>query len=393
MKKAIIITFILLIIGVLGYIVVTMTPLASVASFGGNEESVGQFEQEYNQKNNQVSPKKNRRKMKKPKVQEITPKLNKKDLAIPVKVLPITPESFTTQIKTVGVVNAKFDYTLSAKLNGEIKYLKGEVGSSVVKGEVLAKIDPEMVQASLLQAQANYDLARKTYKRQKNLSAKNLISAQQLDSSETQYTIARSNLKMAKINVQNSIIASPITGVIAEKFSSLYEFSAIGKPMIRVVDIRTIEVDVWVSAKDSVKIKKGQKAYLRVAAYSKELFLGYVTKIGLQADSDSKTFPVTIELDNKEQLIRGGMIADITVILETYTDAIVVPLSALQKSESGNSVFVAFDGTAELRQVEIGGIEKSSVQILSGLHFGEQLIVEGENSVNNGSKIQVVGSY
>jgi len=68
---------------------------------------------------------------------------------IPVRVEKIVLKPFTAKIRTVGTSRAKEDYVLSAKLNGEITYLYGDIGTKGKKGTILAKIDPEMVEANL----------------------------------------------------------------------------------------------------------------------------------------------------------------------------------------------------------------------------------------------------
>jgi len=302
---------------------------------------------------------------------------------IPVKVNAVVSTMFTAKLKTVGTTIAKHDYTLSAKMNGEITYLKADIGTVVKKGDVLAKIDPEMAQANYNQAAANYNLAQKTYSRQKKLAAKKLVSTQQLDSSETQYRVAKATLSLAKINLKNSKVISPIDGVIAEEYTKLHTFTAAGTPVTRIVNTSKIQLQVGVSERNIVKIKNGNKAYIKISSYPAEVFPGIVINVGLQAESKTKTFPIKVEFDNADAKIKGGMIADISILLNTYEDAIVIPFHLLQQTSKGYYCYIVENGKAIRRDLVVGNVQDDVARIISGLNVGDQLITEGHKYVND----------
>ncbi len=319
------------------------------------------------------------------------PKTTKKEAEVtPVQTQVVSLKPFTAKIQTVGTSKAKEDYVLSAKLNGEITYLYGDIGTLVKKGTVLAKIDPEMVEANYRQAEANYQMASNTYSRQKKLAAKKLISAQQLEGAETQFKIAQATLRLAKINLKNSKITSPITGVIAEKYANLHEFTTVGRPAFRVVNTDKIEMQVGVSERNIVKLKAGNKAFLQFSSYPGDVFEGRVTNIGLQADEDTKTFPVKIEVKNADRRIKGGMIADISIFLNTYPQAVVIPFYLLQQAEKGGYyVYIEKDGKANRRDLMISEIQDDIAHVIEGLSPGDNLIVEGNKYVNDGTNVSI----
>ncbi|OGI09485.1 MAG: hypothetical protein A2Y40_05555 [Candidatus Margulisbacteria bacterium GWF2_35_9] len=302
---------------------------------------------------------------------------------IPVKIKIIEATQFTAKLKTVGTTFAKDDYILSAKMNGEITYLNADIGTVVKKNDVLAKIDPEMAEANYNQAAANYNLAQKTYSRQKILAEKKLVSTQQLDGAEAQYQIAKAALSLAKINLNNSKVLSPIDGVIAEKFVNLHTFSGIGTPVARVVNIKKIQMEVGVSEQNIVLIKKGNKAFIKISSYPGEVFQGYIVNMGLQADKDNKSFPVTIEFDNIDGKIKGGMIADISILLNTYSEAIVVSFHLLQQTTGGYYLYIVENDKAVRRDVVVANIQDDVARISDGLAVGDHLVIEGHKYIND----------
>lgn len=309
---------------------------------------------------------------------------------IPVKTTTVVTQQFTPMVKVIGTTKAKYDYVISSKLNGEITYLNAEIGSELKKGYIIARIDPEIAAARFNQADANYKMAYRNYKRQKKLARKKLISTQKLESSETSYRVARANLKLAKINLSNSKIFNPINGVIAEKYVNLHEFVSIGSPIARIVNIDKIEIEVGVSEKNIVQIKKGDKAYLKLSSYQKKTFLGYVIGVGMQANEKTKTFPITIEFENTSQEIKGGMIGTVSILTETASNSIVVPFYLLQQYNGEYYVYINENNKSIRKKVTIGYMQEDNVQITSGLNAGEELIITGFNYLSDNSSIKIV---
>lgn len=310
--------------------------------------------------------------------------------AVPVKIMVLTTRNFSVNVNVVGTSRAKQDYVLSAKLNGEINYLNADIGMKVARGQLIARIDPEMVEANFKQAEANYSLASSAYSRQKNLAAQGLVSAQQLETAETQYKSAGAALTLAKVNLNYSRIISPIHGVIAEKNVSVHDMAVMGRPIVRVVNLDRLEIEVGVNDQQVARLQKGNKAHIRWTAYPDRAFEGTVTHVGMQSNQDTRTFPVIIELDNKEGLIKGGMIADVTIRLNSLENAIVIPFSLVLKSQDGNYVYIEKNGRAIKQSVVLDDLQGELVRISQGLSAGDHLIIEGNNYVADQSAVQVI---
>lgn len=309
---------------------------------------------------------------------------------IPVRLVSLSPQLFTAVIKTVATVKAKEDYTLSAKSAGEITMLKAEMGTFVKKGQVLAKINPEMAEANLKQAQANYDMASSNYARQKQLVAKNLISDTQFEAAKTQFTVAQAGLRLASINLKYASVISPINGVVAEKYVDLYTFVAPGRPVVRVVNPRIIEIEVGLSEKNIGRLNKGNSAELVISSLPGRVFKGKVVQVGLQGNQDNKTFPVKVQFINPSSNMKGGMIGDLTIYSTVYAKAMVVPFNLIQKSSNGDTyVFVEDGGKAVKRTVVVGDVLEDRARIESGLIKGDRIIVDGYKFVSDGTKVAI----
>jgi membrane fusion protein (multidrug efflux system) len=309
---------------------------------------------------------------------------------VPVRVESLGTQPFTAVIQTVATVKAKEDYILSAKSAGEISMLNADLGQPVRKGQVLAKINPEMAEASLRQAQANYDMVESSYIRQKQLAAKNLISDTQLEAAKTQFTVAQSTLKLASIGLKYASVISPINGVVAEKYVELYAFVAPGRSVVRVVNPAVVEIEVGLSEKNVGRINKGNAAELRITSLPGKVFTGKVVQVGLQGNQDNKTFPVRVLFSNPGALMKGGMIGDLRIRSTTYPSAVVVPFDMVQKSTDGTAyVFVLSGEKAVKRSVIVGDVLEDRARIESGLVSGDMIIVDGYKFVSDGTSVSV----
>ena len=159
------------------------------------------------------------------------------------------------------------------------------------KGQLIAKIDPEMVEASFKQAAANYSLASSAFSRQKNLAAQGLVSAQQLETAETQFKLASASLTLAKVNLNYSRIVSPINGVIAEKNVSVHDMVSVGRPVVRVVNLDRLEIEVGVNDHHVARLQKGNKALIRWTAYPNRVFEELSPTLGCSPIKTQKPFP------------------------------------------------------------------------------------------------------
>jgi RND family efflux transporter MFP subunit len=309
---------------------------------------------------------------------------------VPVRVEVLHPQKFVAMVQSVATVRAKEDYILSARSAGEITYLKADLGQPIKKGQVLAKINPEMAEASLRQAQANYDMAESNYIRQKQLAQKNLISDTQLEGAKTQFTVAQSGLRLATINLKYASVISPINGIVAEKYVDLYAFVAPGKPVVRVVNPKIIEIEVGLSEKNVGRINKGNIAELKISSLMGNVYKGKVVQVGLQGNQDNRTFPVNIQFFNPSSDMKGGMIGDLRIYSTVYPSAIVVPFDLIQKSTDGEAYVFVLDGDkAVKRSVSVGDVNENMSRIENGLVSGDMIIVDGYKFVSNGTRVSV----
>ena len=309
--------------------------------------------------------------------------------ATPVAVMIVEPVSMRDVIFLPGETEAFEDVKVAANTAGRVDWIGPREGQKVNKGDLLVKIDVSALKASLDRAEAAYKLADDLYQRRLRLYDNKIIAREELDQSETQRTLALTDLEQIKVRYNHGFPKSPITGIINYLYIDEGEYADMGKPIVDIVNIDKIKINVRVPELDVRFVKKGQPTPVKIDAFPERTLIGTVDFVSFKADSATKTFLVRSIIDNPDHDIRPGMIGRVAFVRRVIADAVAVPLFAMVDKGGERIVFVEKDGVAESRTISIGVIEGDRVQVIGGLNAGDHLIVKGHTEVEDGMKVIV----
>ena len=307
--------------------------------------------------------------------------------AIPVSVVTIEPVTLRDVIFLPGETEAWQDVKVAANAAGRVEWLGPREGQAVKKGQLLAKIEVSALKASLDHAKAAYQLAEDLCQRRRRLYKNKIIAKEELDQSETQRTLAMTDLEQIKVRYNHGFPKSPITGIINHLYVDVGEYADMGKPLVDIVNIDKIKINVQVPELDVRYVKKGQQTPIRIDAFADQTLIGTVDFVSFKADPATKTFLVRSIIDNASHDIRPGMIGRVVFVRRVIPDAVAVPLFAIVDKGGERIVFVEKDGVAQSRTISVGVIEGDRVQITGGLEAGDHLIVKGHTEVEDGMKV------
>jgi HlyD family secretion protein len=256
----------------------------------------------------------------------------------------------TETITASGTVNAVVTVLVGTQVSGTISKLYVDYNSKVKKGQLLAKIDPLLLQAQVDQANANMlklvantTDAKKSRDRNRQLFAKNLIARSDVDTADSNYDAfvaqvdaAGAALAAARVNLKYTDIVSPVDGIVISRSVDVGQTVAASfqTPTLFTIaqDLTKMEVDASVNEADIGKVKEGQKVEFTVDAFPEITFKGKVFQVRNAPITVSNvvTYTVVIQVDNKDLKLRPGMTANTTITTNQKKNVLRLPNAAMR---------------------------------------------------------------
>lgn len=258
-----------------------------------------------------------------------------------------------------------------------------EVGDFVRTGQIVAKMDEVSLNQSKL-SMANDSLE---YSRIKKLYEQGGVSKSDFDAMELKYNVTRSQYQNL---LENTILRSPVSGVITARNYDQGDMYG-GSPIYVVEQITPVKLYVGISEMDYTRVKKNDTVTLTADALPGKTFTGRIARIYPTIDAATHTFTAEVNVANSDRLLRPGMYARVTVNFGS-NHSIVVPDDCVVKQQGSGvrSVFVLqADNTVKEIVVTLGRHFGTEYEILSGVAEGDKVVVKGQASLKNGSKVNV----
>jgi HlyD family secretion protein len=256
----------------------------------------------------------------------------------------------TIMVTATGTLEAVTTVQVGSQVSGTISALYADFNSQVKKGQLIAQLDPTFLEAQVAQAQADLEkakasasLAKKENDRSISLFQKNMISESDKDIAYTNYELALSQQKSAeatldraKTNLDYATIVSPIDGVVISRNVDVGQTVAasLQAPTLFTIanDLTRMQVNASIDEADIGKIKEGQEVSFTVDAYPEQNFKGKVSQIRLSPEivQNVVSYDVIIQVSNPDLLLKPGMTANVTVLVDQRENILKVPSSALR---------------------------------------------------------------
>ncbi|MCI0449897.1 MAG: efflux RND transporter periplasmic adaptor subunit [Chlorobi bacterium] len=318
-----------------------------------------------------------------------TQQQNQRKLPI-VKVREVTGQSFSSILTVVGVVKPYATAKISSEEGGLLVSLTKDKGSYVGKGEIIAKIKKDVEIATYDQTEAQVELARVNYEKQKQLYEDNATTEMQYLTAKWQYEAAVRSLDVLKQRLKTGFVRSPISGVVNEKYMNKGEMTSPGSPIVNVIDISRVKVSAGIPEKYLTQIKTGQKVKVTADVLPGAEFEGIINYVAPSLSATSRTFEIELVINNKDRILKPEMSTNVSITQLSANDAVVLPQDLVVDLGSEKYIFVLEGDIAKKRVVTLGNREGNTVMITSGLNIGDKLIYEGFQQLVDGDKVQVI---
>jgi RND family efflux transporter MFP subunit len=287
---------------------------------------------------------------------------------------------------------------------GKVEEVMVSEGDSVTAGQSLVRLNTDQqasagtasAVAGISAAQANVDNAASNYERLQSLFEVGGASAQQvetaqagLEAAQAQLSQARAGYAQARTARENSWITAPFDGQIGRIWAREGNSSS-GTPLVSISNNSAIVARILLPEEDLLHLHPGLPAYITISSLDNESFPGIVTSASSTVDQVSGLVPVEVRFDETRGRLRPGMAGRVAVLTETYDNTVAISESVLRRTQTGFQVVVIEDGTAVVREVQVGISSEGMVRITDGLRFGDSLVVAGQSMLQDGARVEVV---
>ncbi len=272
--------------------------------------------------------------------------------------------SIAAQVTANGTLSARGTVQVGAQVSGRVVELHADFNDKVTKGQVIAKLDAQVLKSQIDQASASLALAAaninkaqvtvadadRQLKRQRTLQEQQLVAGATVESAEVAYDTARAallaakasyaqasaNLSQAKLNLSYATIYSPVDGVVLSRAVDVGQTVAasLSAPVLFTIaeDLARMQIDTAVAEADVGRLVEGMKAQFTVDAFPGKTFEGVVRQVRNAPTTTSGvvTYDAVIDVENPEKSLRPGMTANVTFVLQQVADTIKIPNAALR---------------------------------------------------------------
>ena len=293
-------------------------------------------------------------------------------------------------ISVSGSIHPEKKVNLGFLVAGKVQDVTVGVGEPVAKGQVMARLDPVDYKNGLQIAEAKYTEIKSEYDRLTKLNEKGSITPNDYNKIVAGRAQAEANYRIYKKKVSDTILVSPISGVVSRKMVEVGEVVDQGTPCFTVVNISTVEARMAVPESEVNQITAGQKARVTVPALADGTFKGTVTQIDPVADPLTRTFNVKIMILNTDNSIRAGMIARSEIDIGKKVKVLTIPGAAiLRDPDNLLHVFVIDPQTKTVSQkkITLSSVAGSEVMVESGLSEEDLVVTAGQEKLTDGMTV------
>jgi RND family efflux transporter MFP subunit len=337
-----------------------------------------------------------------------------------VELASVSRAQVDRELAVVG--NLIGDQTVSVvpKTAGRLEEITVKLGDRVTRGQRIARIEDqeireqvkqaeaafEVAKATIRQREADLELAKTNVERSRNLFQRQLLPQQTLDDAEAKFQSAQAAVDLARaqdtqsqarldelrINLENTIINSPVNGFVARRAADPGAYVSPNSPIVDVVDIQRVRLVANIIEKDLKQIAVGDMARVTVDAFPGENFMGRIARLSPVLDPSTRTAPIEVEIANDQYRLKPGMYARVGIVTESHPNALVVPTNALVDANGSRGVYLAVNDVAQFHPVKIGIEGNDRTEVLDGLDEGDHIVTTGAAGLRNGDPIILAGS-
>jgi multidrug efflux system membrane fusion protein len=289
---------------------------------------------------------------------------------MPVSALQVQSRSVPAELQAVGSLQAVQEVLLAPDTAGRITGIYFEAGQVVEEGTLLVQLYDAPEQADRTAAVAKADFSRWQLSRARELVSSGAEARVLLEQRKAEYDQAAAAIQQLDAHIQQKLIRAPFAGQVGLRRINVGQYLNAGDPIATLTRLAPLYVNFSVPQQELPKLKLDAQVQVTVDSSPGKVFVAQISSIEPRINGDTRNIAVQALLPNSDCELKSGMYVTARLQLPATADAIIVPLTAIETSASGDSVVVVQELTAE-------GIGKAvKVSVKTGRHIGDDVVVE-----------------
>ncbi|GIU41589.1 efflux transporter periplasmic adaptor subunit [Shewanella colwelliana] len=310
--------------------------------------------------------------------------------AIPVETTTVIQGDVSSFYSTTATLEAPLEANVVTRISGLIESLSVEEGDRVTKGQLLAVLDAKRQRYDLARSQAEVEIIEQELNRLKKMGNKEFISADSMAKLEYNLQAAMAKRDLAALQVEESMVRSPIDGIVAKRFVKAGNMAKEFDELFYIVNQDELYGIVHLPEAQLHSLRLGQEAQLFANKHTQDTVHAKVLRISPIVDAQSGTFKVTLSVPNKNATLKAGMFTRVELRYDTHSDVITVPYNAVINQDNEYALYVIDGENASRRAVTLGYREADTVEVVSGITPGEQIVIRGHQNLKDQSLVEVI---
>jgi len=288
---------------------------------------------------------------------------------LPVSTIRAEPRSVAEELQAVGDLQAVREVLLSPDTSGRVTAIHFEAGQTVKEGMALVQLYDAPEQADRAAAAAKADFAQLQLRRSQELAPTGAEPREMLEQRKAEAAQALAAVRQLDARIQQKTIRAPFSGQLGIRRINPGQYLNAGDEIATLTQLDPLYIDFTLPQQDLAKLTPGAQVRVTVDAAPGKVFTGKITSIEPRINDETRNVAVQALLSNAGHLLKSGMYATARLALPTTTDSIVLPLTAIQTSASGDSVVLVQGADAQ-------GVGKAvTVPVITGRRLGEDVVV------------------
>ncbi len=326
--------------------------------------------------------------------------LQNKSPAVTVSTMKVEASLWQPTFKSVGSMRARLGVNVTTELAGMVQTIYFTPGAYVKKGDLLVQLNADAELGQLHSLQAQVELAKITYNRDKAQYAVRAVSRQTVDTDEWNLKNLQAQVAQQAAIVEKKTIRAPFEGRLGINNTNPGQYLNVGDTVTTLQALDPLYADFYLPQQDLAQLKLGQTVNVVTDTFPKKIFRGKITTIEPLVDSATRNVQVEATVPNPDYQLKPGMFTRVEVETGAKRSYLTLPQSAISFNPYGDIVFLVKESEQKDKNnkpilvvkqvfVTVGATRGDQIAVLKGLHAGDIVVTSGQLKLKNGSHVLI----